>query len=405
MEIRAITEDEVKAFRLALIETFGGDPEADPQGDERFRALVDRGRSFAAFERGQVIATAAAYDFEMTVPGGSARMGGLTMVTVRPTHRRQGLLRRLIAVHLDDVRRRGEAISGLWASDAAIYGRFGYGIAAESEELSFDGRALAIADAAATDGVEQIDEATATETLPGIYDQARPGRPGMLGRSAAWWLHRRFRDRAELRNGASPRRYVVTRRGERPTGYAVFRHKPCWTHHIPTGTVEIEELVAVDAPSEATLWRHLSRIDLFPNVSWWNAPVDSGLPWIVSDTRQLHRRRNDALWLRIDDVAAALPQRRYAADGALRLAVIDPGTPGPAPAFELQVEGGAGRCAPTDSVPDLAIDRAALGSLYLGAFSAAQLARFGRIRGTAISIATMDRLFRSDLAPWSAEIF
>ena len=65
----------------------------------------------------------------MTIPGGTVPCGGTTIVSVAPTHRRQGLLRAMMRRHLDDVREHEEPIAALWASDSAIYGRFGYGMA------------------------------------------------------------------------------------------------------------------------------------------------------------------------------------------------------------------------------------------------------------------------------------
>src|SRR5688572_27609146 len=115
MEIRAIHDEEVAGFRLAVINTFGGDPAADPQGDERFRALIAPGRTFAAFDDGRIVGSAATFDFQLTVPGGALPLAGLTMVVVRPTHRRRGILRQLMALHLDEARGRALPISGLWA--------------------------------------------------------------------------------------------------------------------------------------------------------------------------------------------------------------------------------------------------------------------------------------------------
>ena len=68
----------------------------------------------------------------MTVPGGTVRAAGLTVVGVLPTHRRRGILRRMMRAQLDDVHRRGEPVASLWASEDTIYGQFGYGMASVS---------------------------------------------------------------------------------------------------------------------------------------------------------------------------------------------------------------------------------------------------------------------------------
>ena len=92
--------------------------------------LIRTERAHAAFDGDELVATAAAYDFTLTVPGGEASAAGVTMVGVLPSHRRRGVMTRLMREQLDDVRRRGEPLAILFASEPAIYGRFGYGLAA-----------------------------------------------------------------------------------------------------------------------------------------------------------------------------------------------------------------------------------------------------------------------------------
>jgi predicted acetyltransferase len=408
VEIRAITDDEVPAFRANLYAVFGGDPEGDPTGDERFRALILPGRAWAAFDRGTVVATAGTFAFHLNVPGGALPIAGLTMVTVRPTHRRRGVLRALIAAHVEDQRRHGEALSGLWASEASIYGRFGYGVATECEEIACLASGIDFGDDTAPDDVELIELEAAEQLLPPVYQQAAATRPGTMSRPPAWWRYRRFADRADLRKGASARHHAIALRGGAVVGYVSYRVRPVWVDAGPNGNTEIEELVGVDGRAERTLWRYVARVDLFPNVTWWNAPTDSIAPWLASDPRRLKRRRSDGMWLRIDDVATTLQARRYLDDGVLRFAVSDPGTPvagSVAATFELRVEGGAARCARSDAAAEVHLDRASLGAIYLGGVAPSVLARAGRITGGDAALATADRLFRWPVAPWCAEIF
>src|SRR5699024_11019611 len=70
------------------------------------------------------------------VPGSHARCGWLTWVGVHPGHRRRGLLRAMITHHLRECREAGEPISGLFAAEPGIYGRFGYGMASRHAALT-----------------------------------------------------------------------------------------------------------------------------------------------------------------------------------------------------------------------------------------------------------------------------
>jgi len=401
LDIRPITDSELDAFRDCLMTTFGGDGSDDPGEAARLRALIAPGRAWAAFDAGTLVATAGSYALPVGIPGGTLAMAGLTMVTVRPTHRRRGILRELIRLHLEDARGHGEPISGLWASEATIYGRFGYGIAVEADTLEVDTRGIAMAPGRhlRDDAVcEWVDEAAARERLPAIYARAVADRPGALGRSDVWWRERCFFELSGARGGSSRRRYVIVERAGEPVGYLVYRQRRRFEAGRPHGTTQIVELIAVDPPAEASLWRFIAGIDLFPTARWEHAPTDTILPWIVADPRRVARRRTDALWLRVDDVAAALAARRYQVDGELRFAIG--GT-----TWQLVVSGGRAHCTQVSAAPELDLALTALGSVVLGGVSLAQLARAGHAAGAADVIARADRLFAWPVAPWCPELF
>jgi predicted acetyltransferase len=406
LEFRTVADDEIPAFREAALSVFGADPEAEAgiNAADQHRALIGPGQAWAAFDNGMIVATAATFDLPISLPGGTSMpMAGLTLVTVRPTHRRRGILRELMKLHFADARERGFAISGLWASDVPIYPRFGYGLAAYCDALEIpNAHTLTIA-AREFDSLEPIDEARARALLPDIYARAIASRPGALRRSDVWWRERRFLEIPWARAGASRRRHVVVRRGEELVGYLVYRQRSKFTDGIPDGRVEINELLAVDAQAEATLWRFALSIDLFPTVAWWNAPADSALPWLVSDMRRIKSRRGDALWLRIDDIPATLAARRYANDGQLCFVLTD--AEGNPPRYELVVEDGVGRCTPTTRGPGVAFSTRTLSTLFLGCASASQLARAGLVQGRPDTILDADRLFYSPVAPWCPEVF
>ncbi len=398
MEVRVLRDDDVLAYRDCMMTTFGADVADDPEGVERFRALIEPGRAWAAFDGDQVVATGGSFTHQLAIPGALVPMAGLTMVTVRPTHRRRGLLRQIMALHVADARARGEAISGLWASEASIYGRFGFGIAADGHEVNV-ARGAVLAPATITATTRLVDDATARATLPAIYARALATRPGMIARSDAWWHYRCFRDRADLRAGASARRHLVAERDGVAVGYATFRHKSDYdSAGLPDGQLRIEALVADDLDATRALWQVLLNTDLFPRVSWWNAPVDDPLASLLVDPRRVQRRQQETLWLRIDDVAATLAARAYARDGALRLQVDDD-TP-----VALEIAGGRGACTPTTHA-DLTLDRPTLAALLLGGSRAHTLAAHGRLHGNAAAIALADQMFATANAPWCAEVF
>src|SRR4051812_20822185 len=131
-ELRPISDAEIDAFRDCMMSAFGGDIQDDPGGSDRIRALIPPGRAWAAFDQGAVVATLGCFSMTLRIPGGAIPIAAITMASVRTTHRRRGLIRDLFRVHHEDARRRGEPVTAFWApSEATIYGRFGYGVAAE----------------------------------------------------------------------------------------------------------------------------------------------------------------------------------------------------------------------------------------------------------------------------------
>jgi len=401
VEIRTVTDDEIPTFREAGLAVFGVDPEVEAgiNGADQHRALIGKGQAWGAFDQGAVVGTAGTFDLTISLPGGtSIAMAGLTMVTVRPTHRRRGILRDLMRLHLDDARNRGFAISGLWASDAPIYGRFGYGLSAYCDSVEIPGAHRLVFKDREFDTVEPIDEARARELLPAIYAKAVEQRPGALRRSDTWWRERRFLETPWARAGASRRRHVVCRRGNAVSGYVVYRQRGKFTDGLPDGRLEINELFAVDARAEASLWRFVNNVDLFPTVTWWNTPADCALPWLVDDMRRIKSRRADGLWLRIEDVPRALSARTYSSDGVLKFMVGRD-------RYQLVVEDGRGHCTPTTDTPQLAFESTTLANLFLGMTTASQLARAELITGRPDAMILADRLFASQVAPWCPEVF
>jgi predicted acetyltransferase len=388
LELRAVRDEEIAAFRDTLYNTFGFDGDVEPTSPDMHRVLVEPGQTWAMFDGTTVAGTAATFNLEISVPGGaSLPMAGLTMVTVRPSHRRRGILRQLMQRHLDDARERRFPVSGLWASEATIYGRFGYGLAAFCEVYEIgNAHALRIGHGREEtdrgfDDLEWLDEQRARELLPAVYARATAERPGALRRSDVWWRER------------GPEHLICEH--ER-TGQ--FRQRGKFTDGLPAGQLEIVELIAVDARAEATLWKFALAVDLFPNVTYWNAPADDPLPWLVDDFRRIKRRRGDNLWLRIEDVPATLERRTYARDGVLRIGVGET-------TYELAIEGGRAQCSTTKKAADLALDMQALSTLYLGCVNATQLARAERIRGEPRALVLADQMFGTALAPWCAEVF
>ncbi len=406
IEIRSITSEDAYMYRSRVSQGFGQDVDTDDASKERFEALFDFDRTLAAFDGDDMVGTCAAFSLGLTVPGGmEVPMGGTTVVTVRTTHRRQGVLRALMSRHLDEIAERGEPLAGLWASEGTIYGRFGYGPATHLYEAKIHARHVGFAGRDHGGSARLLDVDEAGPSIRRIYERGRLRRPGMLTRREAWWDHRVLADPESWRNGKSGHRYVVYEETGEPTGYALYRQKGKWLDSLPDGEVSVTEVISTTPDSHLGLWSFLLNIDLFPNVEYWNLAVDDPLPLVLDNHRRVARRLEDGLWVRLMDVPAALSGRGYEYDGVVVFTVHDSAPHGAAGTYRLEVAGGVGQCERVDVDPHLELDLSVLGRLYLGGGSLPSLAAAGTIEGGQEAMTTLHRIMRTDVAPWCPEIF
>ena len=160
----------------------------------------------AAFDGDRIVGGAGAFTFDMSVPGGeSVPAAGVTVVGVLPTHRRRGVLTALMRAQLDDCRARGEPVAYLWASEATIYGRFGYGLASRSGAIDAgEGpRARSRSRSSRAGRVRLVDLGGGARAFPAaLRARCVAQRPGMFSRSKAWWETRRLFDDPARRAGA-----------------------------------------------------------------------------------------------------------------------------------------------------------------------------------------------------------
>lgn len=401
IEYRVQTADEgvVPALETTM-RSFGDEPRDYDR--EHMGKLMPHDRVWSALDNGARVGTAAAFPFEMTIPGGQLPTAGVTWVGVIPTHRRRGVLTGLMRNQLNEVHERGEPIAALWASETAIYGRFGYGISAPHLTLKADKANFRFrGNPEPLGAVRFVDLDEALKAFPPIRDHVRVRTPGMLTRTDASWQIWHLADEEWMRRGRGPKFYVLYERDGSPEGYAVYRIKENWDGGIPRGELFVQELHASTPVAQRELWRFLFGIDLVGRVEMFIADPSMPLFLLVLDTRRLQYTVGDGLWIRLVDVEAALRARSYDGDDTVVLEIADELFP--VNAGRYRVGANVGR---TDDTPDLRLDVADLGSAYLGAFTFERLAdamRVQEVRDGALGRATA--IFRTERPPYCPEIF
>jgi predicted acetyltransferase len=400
IEIRHPAEDEWRAAMTAGSASFGDALEDDDY--ERYSKTLVRERFYAAYDGTTPVATTADYPFRLTVPGGELAAGGVTWVGVVPTHRRRGILTQMMRRQLDDLHERGEPLAVLWASEAAIYGRFGYGITAPTVQMDADRAQFAFREDPGPRGTARlVDPAEAKPLCAQVYESVRMKIPGFVARSDEWWESYRLADPAKWRRGSGPKFIAVIEFDGEPVAYAIYRIKQDWHEGFSRSELKLVETLATKPAAERELWRFVFGIDLIARVQGRHDP-GSPLFLMVVDARSLQLRVSEGLWLRLVDVGAALSERTYATDDALVLEVRDEFCPWNAGRWRLE----GGTADRTDANAELELDVADLASAYLGAFDFEHLVAAERVQEHAPgAVERASSLFRTPRVPYCPEDF
>jgi predicted acetyltransferase len=408
MDTRVIKANELPQFRTVLGTAFG-DAEPSSVWNPVWENVFEADRLLGAFENDTMLGTAGNFSFTMTVPGGELPTAGLTVVGVLPTHRRRGIASALMRAQIDDARAHREPLSILWASEASIYQRFGYGPAVDQMNIQVDRGDGEFLDRTPPAGrVRLLTDDDALKVLPDIYDRVRPRINGLLARDTRWWQYHRLFDPKEDRDGAGKMFKVVWEDEGRADAYALYRVKEKWDPNsgLPKHSLWVYESAATSAIATKELWRYLFSMDLVSQVTGFFMPVDHALLRMIVEVRRLHARLNDAVWLRIVDLEEALTQRSYADEGSVVLDVIDTFCEWNTGRWKLTSRSSGHSLDEVQGDADLVLDIRDLGAVYLGGNTFAQLAHAGRVEETSPGgIARADALFNTDNKPWCPEIF
>ncbi|WP_051940580.1 GNAT family N-acetyltransferase [Phaeacidiphilus oryzae] len=420
LDLSTLAPDEWNTWYGVLERAFGGVAEA-PEERALWHDLTEFDRSIAVYDgkpTKQLVAASSAFSFRAVVPGGAeVPAAGITMVGVLGTHRRRGVLSAMMRRLLDDARERDEPLAVLTASEPAIYGRFGFGVASRKMRVSIPRHRVRIVPPSDPSGflphgpvprLRMVDAAEAAPACEELYRRVGPGRPGWLARPDGW-ERQAVLDPESYRGGGSPLMCVLAEDPEAAgdaggglRGYSRYSVKPGWEWQGAKGTVNVRDVQAADPVAYAELWRYLLEIDLTDTVVCANLPVDDPLLELVTDARRCDAGVVDSLHARLVDLRAALSARRYTRPMDVVLEVADDFCPWNEGRWRLSADAeGRAVCERTADQPDLALTARELGAAYFGATSLAQQAGAGRIAELRPgALAEASGAFATDVAPW-----
>lgn len=356
-ELRSVAS----ATRIALLDA----PPDDALWSEhlpRWRSL----RSFSAWEGERCVGHVASFDMDTTVPGGAnLPTVGVSSAGVLPTHVRQGVFTELMAALMDDAASDGRAFASLRASEATIYGRFGFGMAGQALTATVDAARATPLRGAAGGTIELVAPGDILELAREVYSRS-DGRPGHISRPD--WMWERYLGKAI--SGHSVENVIAHRStsGE-VDGYA--HYELTWSDDIfgaDHGTGTVHEVIATDPAVEIALWQFVLTIPLVRSLGCDELAADSVLFHAVADYRAIRVGMQwDEQWVRLLDIDACLAARAWADAAPVVVEVVGAFAATPATTGRWRI--GQGTAARTDASPDLVTDIAGISAAYLGSTS------------------------------------
>src|SRR4051794_13313772 len=314
IETRPIAESELPAWFEAASNVFFFWPWGDPQQTaELRRPTMDMGRTIASFDGDRIVGTYRSFAAKQTLPGlAELSVSGVSAVTVKPTHRRRGLLTSMIGRDIRDSVERGEAAAILYAAEWPIYGRFGYGPATWSTDWRIRTRAARFSRTPAWGSIEIVSRTMAKDTLMEIYDRYRVAQVGEITRTNARWDN----DLGLVESPGRPRwsgQVAIHRDASgTPDGYVRYHGEEKWDEGIPDNVVVIDELHGVSIEAEIELWRYICTIDLVAVAKVDGRRTREPVLWYLDDARAVRAVTTyEAQWLRLYDIPVALSARSY----------------------------------------------------------------------------------------------
>ncbi|WP_019813237.1 GNAT family N-acetyltransferase [Saccharomonospora saliphila] len=362
------------------------------------RAGFQPGRTLGAVDDdapgAPLVGTARSLDARLAVPGGNTvPLAAVTGVGVRADRTRRGVLTDLMRTQLADFADRGITAATLHATEGAIYGRFGYGVATRARTCTVARHTARLRPEVPVGGeVELLDLDTAVRRLPVVY-AALPARPGGMTRPEQWWASWS----AWARQATEPMSAVLHHGHDGPDGFALYQ---VGRDSGGQGVLTVVDLHAACASAFAGLWRYLLGVDLVHEIHTRGRPLDEPLELLFTDPRACRVTAvRDETWLRLVDVPAALRARPWRGPEPIVLEVHDPLLPANSGRYLLSADG-AER---TDDPADARLDVDALSMLWLGGWRPSALARAGRLAAAAPE--AVDALVAAGAEPWCGTFF
>ncbi len=333
---------------------------------------------------------------------------GLTWVGVHPDHRRTGVLTAMLRHHFEQVHEQdGVHISALHASEPAIYGRFGYGLASLELQVRL-GRGTTLNAPHLEEAAAEVTTHLATVTDPDVAKRMREchlacgglgsvvGNPGYYAR-ICHQIGEHLRDKESWR-------VLFARRDGVDVGFTMFRRTHKWEHARPAGELSVWTLVG-DPDVQLALLRRVVDFDLIGTVKVGTVGIDDPLLlWVGGPRSTSDVATYDGLWVRLVDLSEALQDRAWSRSCDVVVEVADTTLPWNHGRWRIRADDtGEATVRRTTKQSEVHLPVEALGAAYLGGGNLVALQQAGlvaeRRKG---AVAELWQAMRTEVAPAAA---
>lgn len=401
VEVRALTSTQEKRqafaqFRQAML-GIGDIGRADAAAET---AYLESGSPLGGFIDGTLQGVVNGFAGAIALPGGTyVSHLAVTHVGVAPTQTRNGIARALLSEQLRRAHAQGYVVAGLRASDARIYGRYGYGIASWSVRQDVDLTNGGRPKPERSTDLRVVDAFESFDLFQKIAAVVPSPRSASLQRWDGWWKIQEFR----TRHGSTPHHAVVVGAKGAERGYIRFHIQATDNWFTATQrTAIVDDLIAHDDDAWRALLGHVLSQDILHKVILPSRPVDDPLPRLVENARAVQTSElRDESWIRPLDLHKFLNARSYNATQDVVLRIEDQLIPENNGVWTINGDGAM----QNGENPSITLPVDAVSELVFGASSASSLAATGRIRGAQQAIEGLDRAIATHLKPHSGISF
>ena len=400
-EFRQAKPEEMKEFLKVEGYVFGETEEITDKKVEENPMKYDM--TNAVFHKGKLVATTAGFPFKMRMNGFGVPVDGVTAVGTLPEHRRRGLVRRTITDRLHMAKEREQPAAILYASMAAIYQRFGYGLAFLGYWYTIDPRfanfEFEVEDSGST---QLLDLPDALDNMKKIYRTYIEDRTLMLHRTDVFW--------SRFTKTKTPTFVALHSDADgKPDGYLTYRiddfRRP-QNDPGPDMALNVWDFYCHNHIAYRALWNFLRSHDLAGRVTM-RRPTDDIAPFLLLEPRNLRIRVEDGLWLRVVDIPMLLSQRGYQTDGETVFEVRDdPECPWNVGKWKLNASQSGAEVNKATKSADFTISINGLASLVTGQTRLSTLVQTGRAElNSSKNLTELDAMFSTMHAPFCGDGF